>query len=209
MHKLVLLIGPALFLVAELVLPAGSTDPATRVAIIMANSAAWEFGHQLILIAFAFLLLWLVGITGVVRQSSPLLAGLGLWFSGFAVLANFGVGVLQLVALELVQHGPEQQARSVLQTLAASSNLMTFVFLPYLGLVPGLALLAIALTRRLHAPWLGALLALAGVLICIGGIVQLKALLIVGGAGVVLFTLGLIRQYPVEEAAVRQSSTSR
>ena len=84
MNKLALLVGPALFLLAELILPGGSADPATRLAIIRAHSAAWELGHQMISTAFAFLIVWLVDISSVARHGSRLLAGIGVWFTGFA-----------------------------------------------------------------------------------------------------------------------------
>jgi hypothetical protein len=65
MKKLILLIGPALFLIEELLLPGDSADPATLLDIIATNSAAWEIGHEIILVAFAFLALWLFSIVGV------------------------------------------------------------------------------------------------------------------------------------------------
>jgi len=44
MPRTLLLAGPAFFLLAEIILPRGSADPAIRAAIVQAHGAAWALG---------------------------------------------------------------------------------------------------------------------------------------------------------------------
>jgi len=74
MKKYLLLIGPILFLLAEFILPSGSSDPATRISIVQNNAPAWEIGHQIIAAAFVFLLIWLFEIYRDISTSHPTLA---------------------------------------------------------------------------------------------------------------------------------------
>lgn len=57
MYRILPLLGPLLFLVAQLLAPGGSPDPAQRQTIISDHQAAWELSHQIFVVAFAFLLL--------------------------------------------------------------------------------------------------------------------------------------------------------
>jgi len=83
MKRALLLIGPALFLLAEIILPGGSADPATRTAIVQAHGAAWESGRQVIAVAFIFLVLWPGDLYTFVRIGNELTTFLGALFSAF------------------------------------------------------------------------------------------------------------------------------
>lgn len=86
------------------------------------------------------------------------MAGIGAFFTGFAWLTDFGAGALQFVALEAVRAFPADQALAIITALSNSQNLQTFVYLPYLGFLLGLGLLAWSLDRhsgeRISALWL-------------------------------------------------------
>ena len=144
MKHILLLTGPVLFLLAELIAPGGSPDPAQRQAIIANNQAAWALSHQLFILAFAGLIWWLVRLWATLTRA-PLLAGLGIVVSGFALLADFGIATLQLLALDAVRTLSPDQALAVITLTSSSQNLLLFVFLPYLGFAIGFVLLAWAI----------------------------------------------------------------
>ncbi len=94
-HKHILLLtGPGLFLLAELIAPGGSPDPTRRQAMIANNQAAWALSHQLFILAFAGLIWWPVRLWATLTRA-PLLAGFGIVVSGFALFADFGIATLQ------------------------------------------------------------------------------------------------------------------
>lgn len=185
-----LLIGPALFLLAEVINPGGSPDPAVRQTIITAHQAAWELSHQIFIVAFACMLWWLIRIWANLAHHAPILAGVGAFLSGFAILADFGIATLQLLALEVIRTLPPELALAVI-TQMGSPNLMLFVFLPYLGFALGFGLLAAAMGRRAgRGRWLPiALLALAGILLTAGGMTGSKILLMIAALTLLAFTL--------------------
>ena len=187
MKHILLLTGPVLFLLAELIAPGGSPDPARRQALIANNQAAWALSHQLFILAFASLIWWLVRLWATLTRA-PLLAGLGIVVSGFALLADFGIATLQLLALDAVRTLSPDQALAVITLTSSSQNLLLFVFLPYLGIAIGFVLLAWAIfrqQRRLYA----ALLALSGILLSIGGITGSKFVFIIAALTLLAFTL--------------------
>jgi hypothetical protein len=180
MKRLHLLIGPSLFLVAELMLPNGSADPTTRIRIVQTNGLAWGLGHQLIAMAFVFLLIWLSEIYAFLRTGNELTAYLGVLLSTFALAADYGVGILQLLTLDLVRTAPADQAQSVLALIGQSSNLLGFAFLPTLGFAVGFGLLALGYYRRTRQMLPASLLGLAGLLIALASLMQLKPVFILG-----------------------------
>lgn len=180
MKRLHLLIGPSLFLGAELILPNGSADPTTRIRIVQTNGLAWEFGHQLIAMAFVFLLIWLSEIYAFLRTGNELTAYFGVLLSTFALAADYGVGILQLLTLDLARTAPADQAQSVLALIGQSSNLLGFAFLPTLGFAVGFGLLALGYYRRTRHILPASLLGLAGLLIALASLMQLKLVFILG-----------------------------
>ena len=193
MKNVPLLIGPILFLFAQVILPGGSADPTIRIAIIQNNTLAWELGHQLIAIAFVFLLLWLGEVYGFVRNGNQLLAFLGVLLSTFALTADYSVGILQLLTLDLVQTESASQALAVLTLIGQSSNLLAFAFLPTLGFFFGFGLLAIGYYRTTRQSLPAILLGLSGLLIAIAGILQLKLVFILGAIALLFFTVLFVR----------------
>lgn len=189
MKKILLFLGPVLFLLAELILPGGSADPAARIAIIQDNSSAWELGHQLVAAAFVFLLLWLGELYNFVRKGNGRIAYLGLLLTTFALAADYGVGILQLLTLDLVQTQPVEQVQTILTMMSQSANLMTFAFLPTLGFLVGFGLLAIGYLRSTQQKLPPVLLGLAGLLIALGGVMQIKVVFILGALALLVFTI--------------------
>ncbi len=168
MKDILVLAGPVLFLLAELIAPGGSPDPVQRQALIAQNQAPWEVSHQLFILAFVGLIWWLVRLWTTLTRA-PLLAGLGMVVSGFALLADFGIATLQLLALDTIRTLPPDQALAVITLTSRSQNLFLFVFLPYLGIAIGCVLLSCAIVRQQRRPY-ATLLALTGILLAIGGI---------------------------------------
>ena len=193
MKKYHLLIGPVLFLLAEVILPGGSSDPATRITIIQNKGFAWEIGHQIIAIAMIFLLIWLFEIYVSIGSQNQAVAYLGVWLSTFAIVADYSVGILQLLTLDLVKSNPADLANPVLVLMAQSQNVMSFAFLPTLGFIFGFGLLAFGLYRSTRQSLLSVLLGLSGLLIAIAGIMQLKIVFIVGAIVLIVFTVLFIR----------------
>ena len=187
MKHILLLTGPVLFLLAELIAPGGSPDPARRQALIANNQAAWALSHQLFILAFAGLIWWLVRLWATLTHA-PLLAGLGIVVSGLALLADFGIATLQLLALDAVRTLSPDQALAVITLTSSSQNLLLFVFLPYLGIAIGFILLAGAIFRQ-QRRWYAALLALSGILLTIGGITGSKFIFIIAALTLLAFTL--------------------
>lgn len=188
-RKLLLVLGPLIFLVAQLLAPGGSPDPAQRQALIANNQAAWELSHQIFAVAFAFLLCWLFDLWSRIKEDAPLLAGIGAFFTGFALLADFGVATLQFVALEAVRALSSDQALTMINAMSNSRNLLTFVYLPYLGFVIGLGVLGWADYRKRRQTISALLLALTGILLVAGGMMGNQIALIGAGAVWVSFTL--------------------
>jgi hypothetical protein len=184
-----LLIGPALFLLAEVLSPGGSSDPALRQSIIVSNQGAWELSHQIFIVAFASMIWWLMRLWATLAHHAPIRAGAGAFLSGFAILADLGIATLQLLALEVIRTLPPELALAVM-TQMGSPNLMLFVFLPYLGFALGFGLLAAAMGSRANrGRWLPiVLLALAGTLLTTGGIAGSKILLSIAALALLVFT---------------------
>lgn len=189
MKKLLLFIGPGLFLLAQAILPEGSAQTVIRSGIIQANLFAWELGHQLILLALALLIPWLTEVHAVARRGSEGASTLGLVFTALALCADYGVGILQLHVSNLVKLDVANWAQPVMAIMAQDQGLLMFAYLPTLGFVPGFALLAFGCFRhtRKRAPAL--MLALAGVLIAVAGVMQVKLLFIAGAVVLVAFTV--------------------
>ncbi len=189
MNKILLFLGPTLFLLAELILPGGSANPEARITIIQNNVAAWEVGHQLIAVAFLFLLWWLGELYNFVRKGNGRMAYLGFLLSAFALVADYSIGILQLLTLDLVQAQPTDQTRAILTLIGASPNMLAFAFLPTLGFAVGFSLLAVGYQRSTGQKLPSVLLGLSGLLIALGGIVQLKAVFLLGALALLAFTV--------------------
>jgi hypothetical protein len=188
MKKLSLFIGPVLFLVAESILPGGSADPATRMAIIKNNNSTWILGHQLILLSFLFLIFFTFNVYNHVKDSGGWIASLGAFLVIFALAGDYGIGVLQLLTSDFVQSMPADFGQSALGVMAASSNLLLFAYLPTLGFFFGFAMLGFAIYRKDRASLPASLLALSGLLITAGGMMQSKIVFIIGALALVGFT---------------------
>lgn len=187
MKKFILFIGPVLFLIAEIVLPGGSADPATRLEIIRNNSAAWELGHQIIALAFVFLFFLIFDVYGKVKDGSGWIASVGAFLSVFALAGDYGIGILQLLSSDFARSMPGDFGLSALGVMATSSNLLLFAFLPTLGFFFGFGLLGFALYRNHRAVLPAALFVLSGLLISAGGMIQSKIVFIVGALALVGF----------------------
>jgi len=194
MKKSALLIGPVLFLIAEIILPGGSADPATRVEIVRNNTAAWNLGHQLIVLAFVFLLFLVFDVYYKVKDGNGWIAHLGAFLSVFALAGDYGVGVLQFLTSDLVKSMPADFGESALGVMAGSPNLLLFAFLPTLGFFFGFGFLGIASFRKNRAALPTALLALSGLLITVGGMMQSKIVFIIGALALVGFTCFYTRE---------------
>lgn len=189
MHKSLPLLGPSLLLLAEIVLPGGSANPAARLEIIQTNNLAWLLGHQLILLAFIFLYLWLFELYALLKPSKPLLAVMGTWVTVFALTADFAVGILQLLTQTLMNNGSKDQVLWVLSQIQNSPTIFTFVYLPTLGFALGLGLLAVAwMQQRDVTRKTAVLLILSGVIIATAGLAQIKLLFIIGALLLLLFS---------------------
>lgn len=193
MKRVHLLIGPVLFLLAEVILPGGSADPAARITIIQTQSLAWELGHQLIAIAFVFLLMWQSEVHRFIRPGNEALAYLGFLLSTFALAADYGIGILQLLALDLVRTAPADLTQAVLALIGQSSNLFRLAFLPTLGFIFGFGLLAIGFYRTTRQILPASVLGLSGLLIAIAGMMQLKLVFILGAIALLGFAVLFIR----------------
>ena len=193
MKKYHLLIGPVLFLLAEIILPGGSSDPVTRIGIIQNNGLTWEIGHQIIAVALIFLLIWMFEVYNSINSQNRAVAYFGALLSVFAIVADYSVGILQLLTLDLVRSNPSDLANSVLALMAQSQNLLSFAFLPTLGFIFGFGLLAFGLYRSTRQSLDSTLLGLSGLLIGIAGIMQLKIVFIIGAIALTVFTVLFIR----------------
>jgi hypothetical protein len=189
MKRALLLIGPTLFLLAEIILPGGSADPATRTAIVQVHGAAWALGHQVIAVAIVFLVLWLSDFYTFVRVGNELTTFFGALFSAFALIADYAVAMLQLLTLDLVGSEPAEQILPVLALMGRSSNLMALAFLPTMGFFFGFGLLAIAFYRRTRQALPATLLAVAGLLIAVAGVMQIKLVFVLGALALFAFAL--------------------
>jgi hypothetical protein len=188
MNRILPLIGPLLFLLAQLLAPGGSPDPAQRQVIITNNQAAWELSHQIFAIAFAFLFWWLLALWDWLKARWSWLTGFGVFWTGFALLADFGIATLQFVALEAVRTLPADQALAIITAMSNSQNLLTFVYLPYLGFVVGMSLLAWRYYRQSEQRSGAFILVVTGLLLTAGGMTGNRIVLILAGLAWVGFT---------------------
>jgi hypothetical protein len=187
MKKLLLFIGPVLFLIAEVVLPGGAADPATRLEIIRNNNTAWELGHQIIALAFVFLFFLVFDVYGKVKDGNGWIASLGAFLSVFALAGDYGIDILQLLTYDFAKSMPGDFGLSALGVMATSSNLLLFAFLPTLGFFFGFGLLGFAHYRKNRAALPAILLALSGLLISAGGMLQNKFVFVFGALALVSF----------------------
>jgi hypothetical protein len=165
MKKLTLLVGPVLFLVAQTLWPGGSADDAQRVEMIRQNPQMWVLSHQLFVLAFAFLAVWLISAYTTARGSA--LATVGAFFTGFALLADYAIAIEQIMSV------------AVITSPLGGQSVDMLVLLPYtIGFLIGLPALGIALWRAGVLPLGAGLIALAGVLLVAAGILGVKPLFI-------------------------------
>lgn len=187
--RALLLAGPLLLLLGQLIAPGGSPDPLQRHAIILNNQPAWALAHQIFALAFAWLLWWLFELRSWLGSRAAPLVTPGAFLVSWALLADFGIVALQFAALDVVRALPADQSLAVLRALGGSANLLAFIYLPYLGFLVGLPMLAWG-GYRVHARVLDALLlAGAGLLLALGGLIGSKIALIGAALLLVLFTL--------------------
>lgn len=116
------------------------------------------------------------------------MTGIGAFFTGFALLADFGIATLQFVALEAVRTLPADQALAIITAMSNSQNLLTFVYLPYLGFVVGMSLLAWRYYQQSAQRYGAFILALTGLLLAAGGMTGNRIVLILAGLAWVGFT---------------------
>jgi hypothetical protein len=150
-------------------------------------------GHQLIAIAFVFLLIWLGEIYSFIRSGNELTAYIGVLLSTFALAADYSIGILQLLSLDLVRTAPTELAQPVLALIAQSSNLLSFAFLPTIGFIFGFGFLALGFYRRTQQILPASILGLSGLLIATAGILQLKILFILGALALLGFAALFLR----------------
>ena len=175
--------GPIVFLVAEILLPGGSSDIGKRIEIIQTHTARWEWGHLLIIVALFLMLPWLAQIYREARKGNPPLAFIGVFTTAIAIIANYAIAVLQLLSLEIVQELAET-APAVLG-LINRPNLMVTVFLPFLGFLIGFVLLATSLWQS-RQRWIAGSLLLSGLFISLAGLLQSKPLFVLAALGLVV-----------------------
>lgn len=95
--------------------------------------------------------------------------------------------MLQLLTLDLPDTEPAEQVLPVLTLMGCSSNLMVLVFVPTLGFFFGFGLLAIGFYRRTRQALPTTLLAVAGLLIAVAGVMQIKWVLVLGALALFAF----------------------
>ncbi len=200
MKKLSLLIGPVLFLVGQLLWPGGSADNAQRVELIRQNAAMWVLSHQIFVLAFAFLMLWLIQVYNAAQTRASHLAGIGALFTGFALLADFAIAIEQILSVALVTSPLGSQAASIIGAWRSDPNFGLLVLLPYvLGFLVGLPLLGIGLWRSGHSPLVAGCMALTGLLLVAAGVLGIKmvfiaaAVALMAGSAVLAFATPLAR----------------
>ena len=184
MKRLFLLIGPIVFLAAQLLWPGGSADNAQRVELIRQNTAMWQLSHQLFVLAFALLVLWLITAFNVARGSA--LAAIGAFCAGFALLADYAIAIEQIMSVALVTSALGAQAPAIIGAWRSDPNFFLLVLLPYtLGFLIGLPALGVALWRAGASPVSAILIGLAGVLLVAGGVTGVKLIFITAAAALV------------------------
>lgn len=177
MKKLTLLVGPVLFVVAQALWPGGSADTAQRVDMIRQNPQMWVLSHQVFVLAFAFLGLWLISVHSAARESA--LATIGAFFTGFALLADHAIAIEQVMSVAVIASPLGSQSVDVIGAWRGDPNFGLLVLLPYaVGFLIGLPSLAVALLRADVVPLGAGLIALAGVLLAAAGILGVKLLFI-------------------------------
>jgi len=142
-----------------------------------------------IALGILFLVLWPGVLYAFVRVGNELTTFFGALFSVFALIADYAVAMLQLLTLDLVRTEPADQVAPVLALVGRSSNLVALAFLPTLGFFFGFGLLAIGLYRRTRQALPATLLAAAGLLIAVAGVMQVKWAFVLGALALAAFAL--------------------
>jgi uncharacterized membrane-anchored protein YitT (DUF2179 family) len=146
MKKITLLVGSVLFFVAQALWPGGSANNAQRVEMIRQNPQMWVLSHQLFVLAFAFLAVWLISAYTTARGSA--LAIVGAFFTGFALLADYAIAIEQIMSVAVIASPLGGQSVAMISAWRGDASFGLLVLLPYtIGFLIGLPALAIALWR--------------------------------------------------------------
>ena len=180
-NKIIYLLGAALFLAAQVILPGGAADAEERLQIILQNKGAWVAGHAMIFLSFPLLMAGFARLHEMARLLSPGQALFGLLFTLFGLTADAGIAGQQLFVSGMAE---SLSGEAVMQALAAGSAaqaVLTVVYLPYLLLLPGALLLALPLFRVNGYRLLSIALLVFGALAVAGGLMQAKWVFVIAG----------------------------
>jgi hypothetical protein len=179
--KWVYLVGPVLYLAAQLVIPATTQEAVTRSSIIRAEAGSWQSGHQLLIVAFVFLLLTLIGLAERARPGGRISTDLGLILAGAGLLGAVAITVIQLVVVATIAEASLPTQLLVTQVLK-SVPLASITTVPVALLVPGMLVIALPLFRAEKSWYLPVAVVLTGVLLVAGVLLASKLLLVLGAA---------------------------
>ena len=182
--KIIYLLGAALFLAAQIILPGGQADVGERLQVVRQSPDAWIAGHALIFFSFPLLMAGFARLHEMARLISPGQALFGLLFTLFGLTADAAIASQQLFASGIAESLPGDAALPALTAGFSAQAVLAVVYLPYLLLLPGVLLLALPLFRIHGYRYMSAALLVFGALAVAGGLMQAKWMFI--GAGIAL-----------------------
>jgi hypothetical protein len=188
-----LVLASILFVADNLIHPKEYTTghEAEQLREIAANYTAWQVAHLLGLGTIFLFTAAVLGLAFLVRRRAPSLGLAGGALSlvgllGFATIIGLD-GYAWAIAGEVWGRGDHATAELMLHDLQQSEWALPY-YLPALGFLVGLVLLAVGLVRTgAVAPWVGVLFGLGAVLVGLEGAIHSNAFFI---AGAVVLALG-------------------
>jgi hypothetical protein len=181
-----LVVASLLFVADNLVHPKeyAPDHEAEQLRVIADHYTLWQIAHVLGLGTIFVFTIAVLGLAFLVRRRAPTL---GLWGGALGVLGLLGFatiigldGYSWAIVGEVSSRGDSRTAQLVLHDLQQSEWSLPY-YLPALGFLAGLLLLAVGLVRTgAVAPWVGVLFGAGAVLVGLEGAIHSNAFFITG-----------------------------
>ena len=192
-----LVVASLLFVADNLIHPKeySPDHEAEQLRVIADHYTRWQIAHVLGLGTILVFTVAVLGLAFLVRRRAPTL---GLWGGALGVLGLLGFatiigldGFSWAIVGEVSSRGDSRTAQLVLHDLQQSEWSLPY-YLPALGFLAGLLLLAVGLVRTgAVAPWVGVLFGAGSVLVGLEGAIHSNAFFITGAVVQALGSLAL------------------
>jgi hypothetical protein len=176
--------APLLLLVGMVIHPEGKTDEGAQLAVVADNLDAWYIAHLLVLVSIVLAVPAVLGLMHMLREREVAYGHLGGGLGLLGLIALTGIVTIDgFVGWQMASAGDRGEMTALFERLNDTAGVFIPLFLASLAFTLGMLCLAFGLYRARAVQWWMALfVAIAAILLGIGGPMAVNWLMIVGAA---------------------------